>query len=54
MIEIRLEGKDVRDTRYSNEKILLDTNLLVFAHDKASLDFPKASCIFLASLQGHL
>ncbi len=53
-MKIKIEGKDVRDTEFASEKILLDTNLLVFAHNKGSAHYSNASCILVASLQGEL
>ena len=53
-MKIAVDGKDVADTKYAREKILLDTNLLVFAHNRGSQHYSKASCILVASLQGGL
>jgi uncharacterized protein len=51
---VSLDGRAIENTRYSTEKILLDTNLLVFAHHKGSPYHSKASYILLAALQGDL
>ena len=53
-MKITLDGKDVADTKYAREKILLDTNLLVFAHNRGSQHYQKASCILVASLEDAL
>jgi predicted nucleic acid-binding protein len=54
MKRISLNGKAIENTQYSSEKILLDTNLLVFAHHKGSPYHSKASYILLAALQDDL
>jgi uncharacterized protein len=54
MIKITIEGKEINYSRYVSEDILLDTNILVFAHHKGSQYHSKASCILLASLQGSI
>ncbi|MGI0078658.1 MAG: PIN domain-containing protein [Nitrososphaerales archaeon] len=53
-MKIKVDGKDVADTEYAQEKILLDTNLLVFAHNRGSPHYAKASRILVASLQDAL
>lgn len=54
MIRVRVDGGDIAHSRYQASKILLDTNLLVFANHKGSPFHEKASCILIASLQGDL
>jgi len=54
MMNVKIDGKDIVKTQYHISRILLDTNLLVFANHKGSPFHLKASCILIASLQGDL
>lgn len=53
-MRIRIDREDLEKTSYVAEKILLDTNLLVYAHNRASPHYPQASCILVASTRGPL
>jgi uncharacterized protein len=54
MKEVSVDGKPFEDTVYASDDILIDTNILVFAHHEGSQYHTQASCILLASLQGSL
>lgn len=53
-MKIKVDGEDLEATTYAAKKILLDTNLLVYAHNRASPHYRQASYILVASTQGPL
>jgi predicted nucleic acid-binding protein len=53
-MRIVVAGQDVEKTPYAAQKVLLDTNVLVYAHNKSSPDYTQASCILIASTQGSI
>jgi len=53
-MKIMVDGEDVEKTQYATLKILLDTNLLVYAHNKSSPKHTQASCILIAATQGYI
>ncbi len=54
MMRVEVNGSDIKDTEYVNKKILLDTNILVYAHLRNSHHYGSASSILIASLAGPL
>jgi len=54
-MRVSVDGKDIEEfaSEY-NKKILLDTNVLVYAYDKKSQGHLKASAIMIACLKGPL
>jgi|SRR5579872_290743 len=54
MMRIEVDGKDIKLTGHVNRKILLDTNILVYAHIQDSRHHRSASSILIASLAGPL
>ncbi len=53
-MRITVDGQDVEKTPYATETILLDTNVLVYAHNKSSPKHHQASCILIAATQGSI
>lgn len=54
MRKVLLDGQPVELTSFASEKILVDTNLLVFAHHEGSEYHRQAALLMLACLQGSL
>jgi predicted nucleic acid-binding protein len=54
MMRVEVNGKDIKLTGHVNRKILLDTNILVYAHIQDSHHHRSASSILIASLAGPL
>ena len=54
MMRVEVDGKDIKLTGHLNRKILLDTNILVYALIRDSRHHKSASSILIASLAGPL
>jgi len=53
-MRITVDGQDVERTQYATQKILLDTNVLVYAHNRSSPKHHQASCILIAAAEGSI
>jgi len=53
-MRITVDGQDVEKTPYATQTILLDTNVLVYAHNKSSAKHHPASRILIAATQGSI
>lgn len=52
-MRIRVDGVDVQK-RFANERILIDTNIWIYAHNKASEHYSPASSIVLSAMFGFV
>lgn len=53
-MKVTVDGQDVERTLYAGQKLLLDTNVLVYAHNKSSSKHHQASCVLIAATQGSI
>lgn len=53
-MKITVNGQGVEKSPYAARKLLLDTNVLVYAHNKSSPKHQQASCILIAATQGSI